>query len=198
VASKWCKVGQKSGDRGCLPHQATTYGGQRTSAPQISRFIPKAVTYVEPFAGHAYNWQHEKKKGKFEKAVLGDKNCAALKWIKQNRTVDTNTKLKCQDWKATVRQTDSKSTVTLFDPPWDDPKKCYKAYKGNCQQLMPEIVKMAAKMKGTVILLDRDGPEKRKVICRAPSPFKCHFISVNGTGYMKKDKPWKEIVGVKK
>jgi site-specific DNA-adenine methylase len=191
----------KDGKRGyrCAFGQDAAYGGQRSSAEQITKMLPKAELYVEPFAGHAYNWQNMKKHDKIGRggAVLADKNCAAIDWIRKSRKTD-NTVLKCQDWRKTVVQTDSKNTLTLFDPPWDDPKDCYKAYKGNCTQFAPEIVKMATKMKGTAVLLDRDTPDKRKIICKAPSPFKCHYIKVNGTGMMKKKVPWSEIVAIKK
>lgn len=141
------------------------YGGQRSSAEQITKMLPAAKLYVEPFAGHAYNWSSMKKHGKFENAVLADKNCTAIDWIKKSRKTD-NTILKCQDWRKTVAQTDSKDTLTLFDPPWDNHKDCYAAYKGNCTQWTQDIVKMATKMKGAAVLLDRDTPEKRKQICR--------------------------------
>ena len=152
--------------------QHEMYGGQRSSADQITRMMPSMPVYVEPFAGHAYNYQSMLKAGKIgEKAVLGDKNCSAIAWIKGSRKEPTAIKriVKCQDWRKTVAQTDSKNTLTIFDPPWDDPKKsdyCKNAYKGNCTQFTPQIVEKAKHMKGVVVLLDRDTPEKRKQICR--------------------------------
>lgn len=176
--------------------QHLTYGGQRSSAEQITKLLPKTELYVEPFAGHAYNWQSMKKHGKFEKAMLGDKNCEATAWIKKSRKTD-NTIVKCQDWRKTIKETDAGGVLTLFDPPWDDPKECYRAYRGNCKRWAPEVVKVASKMKGKAVLLARDTPRDREEICK-DTVFTCHIIKVNGVGMMKKKEPWSEIVAIKK
>lgn len=99
---------------------STEYGGQRNAAPLIVKALPDKPIFVEPFAGHAYVAQRLWKDPTVEKVVLGDINCDATEWIKKSRKVPPNTIIKCpQDWKKTVAQTDSKDTLTFFDPPWE-------------------------------------------------------------------------------
>ena len=172
------------------------YGGQSRAAKYIIPLLPKGDKIVEPFAGHGHVSLKARNEGLFNKVVLGDKNCGAINWVKKNRRTQ-NVIAKCQDWRATVRQNDSPSTVFVFDPPWKDAKKeCYTAYKGNCTNWAPQIVQMAKHLKGKSVLLVGDTPEHRKVVCKS-RVFTCHTITVDSKIFGNKSE-WKEIVAVKK
>lgn len=171
------------------------YGGQSNAAKHIIPLLPAGTKIVEPFAGHGHVALKAMKEGKFEKAVFGDVNCSALRWIKNNR--NTSAIMKCQDWKATVRQNDSPDTVFVFDPPWKAVNKCYTAYKGNCTNFAPQIVEAAEHMKGSAVLLLGDTPEHRELVCKRTGVFKCHTITVD-SHIFGHPSLWKEIVAVKK
>jgi hypothetical protein len=171
-------------------HQHNSYGGLRWASPEIARLVPKTEVYVEPFAGHAYTYQNVRKSGKIKRAVLGDKNCEATRWQKERFKKHENLITKCQDWKKTVAQEDSKKTTFFFDPPWD---KCFSQYKGNCDLAAPKIIERSKTMKGNVVIALRDTPGSRKMLCK--KPFKCKSIRSQIGGF---NAFYDTLVGVKK
>ena len=171
--------------------QHKSYGGLRHSAEKLIKFIPEHELYVEPFAGHGYVWQ---RLGKPDNAVLGDINCEAIQWLEKNRG-QSKAKMKCQDWRKTVKQTDSKNTLFLFDPPW---KECYSKYKGNCRLWGPEIIEIAKGLKGKSRITLSDTPENREILCKPP--LKCKRIHSDFPGCKTKEGKTckiKLIIGIK-
>ena len=164
-------------------------GGLR---PKLRSSCRRRRCFVEPFAGHAYTYQNVRKDGRIERAVLGDKNCAATKWQKEKIKLPEKGVLisKCQDWRKTVKQEDSKDTTFFFDPPWD---KCFSKYKGNCDLAAPKIIERSKTMKGNVVIALRDTPEYRKMLCK--KPFRCKSIRSQIGGF---DAYYDTLVGVKK
>jgi site-specific DNA-adenine methylase len=179
--------------------QTKNYGGQRNAAPMILKHLPKAPVFVEPFAGHAYVAQRLWKDPATKKVVLGDINCEATDWLKKARNVPGNTIIKCpQDWKKTVAQTDSKETLTFFDPPWEAKGKgCYDKYNGNCRKpgMVEAVIDKAKTLKGDAAIILRDTPEYRELLCH--KPFTC--IPIHGVmkGYGGRGH-FRELLGVKK
>src|SRR5271157_107076 len=132
-------------------HQNDAYGGLRWASPKIAKIVPKSEVYVEPFAGHAYTYQNVRKDDHIKRAVLGDKNCEATRWQKRMISEPKKGTLirKCQDWKKTVSEEDSKDTTFFFDPPWD---KCFEKYRGNCALAAPQIIERSKTIKGNVVV----------------------------------------------
>jgi len=174
-------VGEKLKEKGWgerTSAQTKSYGGLRYSAKNIIRFLPKDFDlFVEPFAGHAYIWQAL---GKPDNAVLGDINCEAINWIKK-RKGKSNPILKCQDWRKTVKETDSSRTLFLLDPPWT---RCFKKYRGYSKKWGSEVIERSKKLKGKAVITLNDTEENRNLLCKPP--FRCKRIETNFPGCKSK------------
>ena len=173
-------------------HQHQAYAGLRFVAKKLVKHLPEGELYVEPFAGHAYVWQAL---GKPSNAVLGDINCEAVEWIRK-RTGKSNPTLKCQDWRKTVKETDSKDTVFLFDPPWKghylkDCEANLPYARGHCTLWGPQVAETVKRLKGKSCITLRDTAENRGILCQRP--FRCK--SVKSDPFF--GKTYKTLIGCK-
>ena len=96
------------------------YPGLVNTALQISEYIPKCDTFVEPFAGLGRISKHVKASRK----ILNDKSEYAVKILGNNFPDATITQL---DFEDVVKQYDA--DVYFFDPPWS-----YTEYKKGARE----------------------------------------------------------------
>ena len=88
------------------------YAGLTHTALMISEYIPKCITYVEPFAGLG----RVAKYVKAEHYVLNDKSDYAFNYLKKHfgkAFVTNNDFINC------IKGWDSEATFYLMDPPWE-------------------------------------------------------------------------------
>lgn len=133
--------------------QHKNYHGLRYARHEIAKMIPEnTMLFVEPFGGHA--WVSKEVCGKKAKiCVIGDINPEAINWVKNKQKI-MNAILKVQDWKKTVKETDSPNTFFLFDPPWNN-RRCTvnSPNPGACgKDYYNEIIETAKKLKGKSII----------------------------------------------
>lgn len=96
--------------KGIGPGYLRGYMGLSATALAISEYIPKCVTYVEPFAGLGRVARHVTA----DSMILNDKSQYAYDFlVKHFECTITST-----DFEETLRSYDSENTVFLIDPPW--------------------------------------------------------------------------------
>jgi len=170
---------------GKLGRQYLNFPGHRFNRFKLARLVPKDFDlYVEPFAGHAWLFREVKPK----KAVLGDIQCRVWDWIKKWHKPSGDVQFKCQDWRKTVKQTDSPKTFFVFDPPWPD-HRCFAQYRGHCDDYRREVIEVAKRLKGKSMITFFPSEENRELLCKPP--FKCRVVkTVHG------QKNYKLLVGM--
>lgn len=86
------------------------YAGLEHTADKIARFIPKCITYVEPFAGLGRVAQLVDA----EKYILNDMSDFAYNYLKNNFTADVFHR----DFEWIMEEYEGEDTFFLIDPPW--------------------------------------------------------------------------------
>ena len=127
--------------------------------------------------------------------MLGDLKCGVHSWIKSHHGkeyAENPPRFKCQDWHKTVRETDSKNTIFVLDPPWE---KCavgrrnwgWKCDPSKMDKLIDDVIDRARTVQGKAIV--NLGPEHRDRMC---DKLKCRAFTIRQG---KKD--WRYLIGVK-